>query len=229
MFGIDETLRPKLVELKAELRLYMNGAAAACMREKGLNYRVNFGVELPRLKEIAARHEKDHALAQALWREEVRESKILAALLQPVDTFTPDLAELWVDTLPTTEIAELTSMLLFQHLTYAPSLSFRWIADERPLARICGFRVIARLLSRRGDMESRVANELVDQAIATFVPGSLSERSAVMAALRTFIAHSDDHAYLVCDRVHPMKQSTIEGERLLFQAVEAELEEPPFR
>lgn len=28
------------------------------MREKGLDYKLNFGIELPRLKEIAARYEK---------------------------------------------------------------------------------------------------------------------------------------------------------------------------
>lgn len=128
-------LHEQLKDIKTQLRLSMNGAVSQSMREKGLVYKLNFGVELPRIKGIAASYEKDHALAQALWKEDIRECKILAGLLQPVDTFLPEIADIWVDTMPTVEIAELTSMNLFQHLPYAPAKAFRWIADERELAR----------------------------------------------------------------------------------------------
>ncbi len=73
----------------------MNGVVSQSMHEKGLVYKLNFGVELPRMKIIAARYAKDHALAQALWKEDIREFKILAAMLQPIETFCHD----YVDTL----------------------------------------------------------------------------------------------------------------------------------
>ncbi len=43
----------------------MNGAVSQSMREKGLLYKLNFGVELPRIKMIAEGYEKNHDLAQA--------------------------------------------------------------------------------------------------------------------------------------------------------------------
>lgn len=89
------------------------------MREKGLVYKLNFGVELPRIKGIAAGYEKDHSLAQALWKEDIRECKILAGLLQPVESFLPEIADIWVEDIRNIEIAELTCMNLFQHLPYA--------------------------------------------------------------------------------------------------------------
>ena len=46
----------------------MNGAVSQSMREKGLVYKLNFGVELPRIKMIAENYEKNHDLAQALWK-----------------------------------------------------------------------------------------------------------------------------------------------------------------
>ena len=49
-----ENIREQIREIKQQLRSLMNGAASASMREKGLNYKVNFGVELPRLKQLAA-------------------------------------------------------------------------------------------------------------------------------------------------------------------------------
>ncbi|MDY2605735.1 MAG: DNA alkylation repair protein, partial [Alloprevotella sp.] len=63
----NEQLHEQLKAIKTQLRLSMNGAVSQSMREKGLVYRLNFGVELPRIKDIAAGYEKNHSLAQALW------------------------------------------------------------------------------------------------------------------------------------------------------------------
>ena len=98
---IPETIR----KIKTELRLAMNGVASAYMRENGMNYKLNFGVELPRLRDIAAGFPADHDLAQALWKEDIRECKLLAAMLQPTDTFYPEIADIWVEAMPNTEIA----------------------------------------------------------------------------------------------------------------------------
>ena len=45
---MTETLK----QIKADFRANMNGVASAHMRESGLKYHVNFGIELPRLQEI---------------------------------------------------------------------------------------------------------------------------------------------------------------------------------
>ena len=63
------------------------------MREKGIDYKLNFGIEYPRIKEIAADYPCSHELAQALWKENIRECKIMAGLLQPVDGFCREIAE----------------------------------------------------------------------------------------------------------------------------------------
>lgn len=217
-------LHEQLKDIKTQLRLSMNGAVSQSMREKGLVYKLNFGVELPRVKGIAAAYEKDHTLAQALWKEDIRECKILAGLLQPVETFLPEIADIWIDTMPTVEIAELTSMNLFQHLPYAPAKAFRWIADERELAQVCGFLTIARLLQKKGDMEDRVANEFLDQAVSCFLAGSYAVRNAVSAALRRFMEHSEEHAFRACRCVDGMKDSSSEGEHLLYEVVSAVIE-----
>lgn len=40
-------------DIKSKFRLYMNGKVSQSMREKGMEYKVNFGIEYPRIKEIA--------------------------------------------------------------------------------------------------------------------------------------------------------------------------------
>ena len=63
MIDTKEQLHQRLKDIKTQLRLSMNGAVSQSMREKGLLYKLNFGVELPRIKGIAAGYEKDHSLA----------------------------------------------------------------------------------------------------------------------------------------------------------------------
>ena len=66
-------IKEQLKDIKTQLRLSMNGAVSQSMREKGLVYKLNFGVEIPRIKMIAEGYEKNHDLAQALWKEDIRE------------------------------------------------------------------------------------------------------------------------------------------------------------
>lgn len=147
---VHETIK----DIKGQFRLFMNGVASQSMREKGLDYKLNFGIELPRLKEIAARYEKNHEVAQALWKENIRECKILAGMLQPVETFYPEIADIWVEDMRYPEIAELTCMSLFQYLPYASEKAFEWMADEREYFQLCGFMLMARLLMKGNQLLS---------------------------------------------------------------------------
>ena len=177
-------IKEQLKDIKTQLRLSMNGAVSQSMREKGLVYKLNFGVELPRIKMIAEGYEKNHDLAQALWKEEIRECKILAGMLQPIETFYPEIADIWVENIRNIEIAELTCMNLFQHLPYAPAKSFHWIADEQEYVQTCGFLTAARLLMKKGDMTERASGELLDQAICAVHSDSYHIRNAALLVIR---------------------------------------------
>lgn len=218
-----EQLHQQLKEIKTQLRLSMNGVVAQSMREKGLIYKLNFGVELPRIKDIGAKYEKSHALAQALWKEDIRECKILAGLLQPIDTFLPEIADIWIEDIHNIEIAELTCMNLFQLLPYAPGKSLQWIADEREYFQVCGFLTAARLLMKKGDMNERAANEFLDQSICAFLSGSYHVRNAAMVAIRRYMQHSEEHSFQVCRHVESLKDSSVENELLLYNLVKEEI------
>ncbi|MGN0258757.1 MAG: DNA alkylation repair protein [Bacteroides sp.] len=217
-------LHEQLRAVKQQLRLAMNGVASQSMRQKGLLYKINFGVELPRLKQIAATFPKEHHLAQALWKEEIRECKILATMLQPVESFLPEIADIWVERIPTQEMAEIASMYLFQHLPYAPQKSLQWMASEDEMTQACGLLTAARLLQQKGDLTERVENELLDQGIAAFLSGPYVVRSAASALLRRYMQHSDAHAFTLCRRVECMKNSPKEAEQLLYQLVASEVD-----
>lgn len=178
-------LQDSLQKIKTALRLSMNGVAAAYMRESGMHYKVNFGVELPRLREIAAEFPVDHRLAQALWKEDIRECKLLAAMLQPTDTFCPEIADIWVESIPNTEIAQHTVQNLFCRLPYASQKAFEWIAGEKEMPCVCGFLILARLFMQGLHPNERSAHEFLDQA-AVALRDTSAVRRAAMAALQKY-------------------------------------------
>ena len=104
----------------------MNGVTAQSMRDKGLSYFVNWGIQLPHLTEMAKQYGKDERLAIALWKENTRECKILATMIMPSEKMQKDMAELWMEQMPSQEIAEIAVFNLFQYLSDAPILAFQW-------------------------------------------------------------------------------------------------------
>ena len=91
-----ESLQDEIREIRKQLRLAMNGVISTSMREKGIVYKLNFGVPYPEIKEIARKHKPNGELAAALWKEDIREFKILATFLQPAEKLPLEEAKRWV-------------------------------------------------------------------------------------------------------------------------------------
>ncbi|MGL5980311.1 MAG: DNA alkylation repair protein [Phocaeicola sp.] len=214
----------KVKEIKGQFRLYMNGVASQSMREKGLDYKLNFGIELPRLKEIAQKFEKNHEVAQALWKENIRECKILAGYLQPVDTFYPEIADIWVEDMCYPEIAKLTCMNLFQHLPYASQKVFEWMASEELYFQLCGYMLVARLLMRGDELSDEAENEFVDHALVALQDDNILVQKAATTALRKYAAQSKRNAQKIVKELYPLEKSTKPYVSLCVDEVKNELE-----
>ena len=180
LFTMHETVR----EIKGKLRLFMNGVLSQSLREKGLKYRLIFGVELPRLREIAAGYEQNHELAQALWKEDIRECKILAAYLQPAESFDAELADFWMESVHNTELADYLCMALLRRLPYASQKAFPWIASDNRMEVYTGFRLMSHLVITLGtEMNERSRNEFLDQAQAALQGDDMLVKQAAQSAL----------------------------------------------
>ena len=108
----------KIKEIKQSFRLMMNGTASRSMREKGADYKLNWGVSLPDLQAMAEEIGKDYELAISLWKEDVRECKILATMLMPPEKMLPEIAEIWMEQTNSQEMAEIAAFQLYQHLDF---------------------------------------------------------------------------------------------------------------
>lgn len=194
---MTEQTHEKLKQIKQGFRLLMNGVASQSMREKGLQYKINWGIQLTELQKIAGEYGKDYDLAVELWKENIRECKILATMMMPPEKMPPELADLWMEQTPSQEIAEMAAFHLFQYLSYAPAMAYEWIASDRQLYQICGFQILSRLFMNGRKPDERGINELIDQSVAALSESPMAVKHAAHLCLLRFAELGEPYEQIV--------------------------------
>ena len=179
-------INSQVKEIKQSFRQMMDGSVAKSMRDKGVDYKLNWGATLPRLQAKATELGKNYDLAIALWKENVRECKILATMMMPADQVLPEVIDIWMEQTDTQEIAEQAAYNLYQYLPYAPEKAYSWMASEKELYQLCGFHVLSRLFMNKQEPNERGINEFIDQALAALQGNSLPVKKAAMSCMQRF-------------------------------------------
>ena len=161
---MNEQTHQKLMEIKRSFRLLMSGPTSQSMRDKGIEYKINWGVPFVELKKMATEYGKDYELAIELWKEDIRECKILATLIMPAEKMLPEITDIWMEQVKSQEMAEMLAFNLLQHVDYAPAIAYEWIATDKTLYEIAGFQLLARLFANGQEANERGINEFLDQA-----------------------------------------------------------------
>lgn len=152
----------KISQIKKKIYLLMNGELSASMEKNGLIYPKNYGVNIIKIREIAQGIEKDHDLAQKLWQLDIRETMILASLLQPIETFTKELATKWMERVYNIELIEQLSINLLRHLDYATELSISYIQSPDTQTKTLGFTLAAWLYDSYTEKDIQV---IIDEVL----------------------------------------------------------------
>ncbi len=178
--------KERVKEIKQSLRQLMDGQTAQSMRDKGVDYKLNWGASIPTLREKAEEIGKDYDLAIELWKADVRECKILATMVMPAEQILPEVVDIWMEQTPSQEIAEQAAFNLYQHLPYAPEKAYQWIASDKDMEQLCGFHVLSRLFMNKQEPNERGINEFIDQALAALQCPAPSVRKAAMQSIIRF-------------------------------------------
>ena len=160
-------------EIKKQFRFYMNGVTAASMRDKGANYKVNWGISLIDLKQIAKQYAQDKNLSLQLWNENARECKILSTMLMPQKTLTLQEAKAMIETLSTQELAEISAAQLFCKESFADELALFCIENNNVFANICGYSIITRLFMNEQKLNDEQTQRFLHQANKHLKTGSI--------------------------------------------------------
>ena len=162
---MKEEIHEQIKQIKRSFRSAMNGPVSQSMRDKGTLYKLNWGVALPKLREMAQQYTPSYELAIELWKEPIRECKLMALMLMPPEDMPMEVVDIWMEQTHTQELAEVAAVQLYQHLSYAPLLAFKWMASADALPQITAYTLLGRLFMKGMEPNERGINEFLDQAI----------------------------------------------------------------
>ena len=194
---METDIQDTLKQIKRSFHTRMNGVASQSMRQKGLDYKVNWGVALPHLREMAAEYQPSYSLAVELWKENIRECKILATMLMPPAEMPEQLVELWMEQTKSQEIAEMAVFNLYQHLDYAPQMAFRWIASDDSIRQLSGYQLLACLFGKGLIPDTRGVNEYIDQVKVTLAGNDTAVSHAAMNSVNRFCQLGSEYEQIV--------------------------------
>ncbi len=190
---MNEDTHSKLMAIKQSFRLFMDGTTSRSMAQKGMGYKINWGVPFHELRKMAVPYAPNYELAIELWKENIRECKIMATLIMPPERMSPELADVWTEQPLQQEMAEMLAFNLLQHVDFAPALAYQWMASDRMDRQICAYQLLARLFMKGNEPNQRGLDEYLDQVSVALQSDNLGVRRAASASLQKLAMLGDSY------------------------------------
>lgn len=183
---IQEILR----EIRKDFFAFRNGIVADKLRKAGDPHSVMMGCLLVDISAIAGRvrdsitdQEQLVAIAQELWNDsKSRECRLAAPMLFPASLMTMEKAVQWCETMETVEVADNLCHKLLRHIPDADALFRQLIAQDKPLVKYTGYRLLLNLLMLRKVQPTdslkaivETENEQAQQPLKTLIKDILEE------------------------------------------------------
>ncbi|HCX99484.1 MAG TPA: hypothetical protein DG754_05015 [Bacteroidales bacterium] len=127
-----------------EINRHMNGPVSESLTQRGFSYKVNYGVSIPELKNIAAQYNGNHELALALYEEDIRECKLIASMIDDPKKVTGEQIDNWAESFNNHEIVEQVCSNLIWKADCALSRSIEWCLSGDKYLQKAGLIIAAR-------------------------------------------------------------------------------------
>ena len=131
-------------EALEKLRALADPESLAGMAGYGIRTGRSWGVTLPKMRSLAREIGVSHRLAERLWDAGIRETRLLATMVDDPKVLTEEQAERWVKDLDSWDVCDGCCMFLAR-AELAPRKCVEWSARDEEFVKRAGFVVVARL------------------------------------------------------------------------------------
>ena len=132
-------------EILKKLKSLSNPKAVEGMARYGITPERTYGVSIPNLRKMAKEIGTDHQLAQQLWAEDLRETRILASMIDDPKEVSGEQMERWAEDFNYWEICDQCCMNLFEKAKLAYQKCVEWSSRDEEFVKRAGFVLMARL------------------------------------------------------------------------------------
>lgn len=132
-------------EVLRELRALGDPRWRDGMAHFGISTDVALGVSVPKLRALAKRAGRDHAVAHALWASGVHEARALAAMVAEPAKLTRREMDRWAGDLASWDTCDACCFELWRRTPYAHEKAAAWSASKKEFVKRAGFALMAAL------------------------------------------------------------------------------------
>ncbi len=125
------------------MRALGNPRAVAGMAEYGIATKSAYGVSIPDLRKLAKEIGKNHKLAQALWKIDNRETRILAGMIDEPELVSESQMANWVKDFADWEVCDQVCQNLFVNTRFAYQKALEWSRRDEEFVKRAGFALMA--------------------------------------------------------------------------------------
>ena len=219
-FVENKEITEQVNKIKRIIRGSMNGITVESMTQKGIHYKANFGVALPRLREIASQYEPNMQLATQLWFLEMRESMIIGSLLVPHNEMDTNTAITWCEKIPNHELSEITAMTLFCRQPNASQFVAKASENKNILVVTTAISTATRITK---ELPDTLIKELVLK-FNTFEQITLVHANTLATCLARIASDNTQRIGLIEELIQPFFASENSYHQYIFEYVTKELE-----
>jgi 3-methyladenine DNA glycosylase AlkD len=149
------------------------------MAKYGITVEQRLGVSVPDMRKLAKEIGRDHKLALDLWRTEIGEARILAAMIDDPDKLTEEQMEDWVKGINSWDICDQVCMNLFDKNQLAWKKIVDWSQREEEFVKRTAFSLIACLAWH----DKKASDARFIELLPVIIRGATDERNFVKKAI----------------------------------------------
>jgi len=113
------------------------------MARFGINPKYALGVRIPVLRSLAKKINKNHKLAEELWKTKIHEARILASMIDEPGKVSEKQMEAWVKEFNSWDVCDQTCMNLFDKIPLGWKKAIEWTKRKEEFVRRAGFALMA--------------------------------------------------------------------------------------
>lgn len=159
-----------------------DGNVMESLVKRGVSYKFSYGIKTFFLKEIAGDFMPSGEIANELWESNIREMRILATHLQPVNELSAEKMNAWVNDFNNPEIVEQACLNLFKDSEIAGRIYAEWCESKQTYIKMSGF-VLFSLIAERNSKKLSDLHHIFELAYTNADSESLYVRNAIVRAL----------------------------------------------
>jgi len=202
-----------------EIRANENGPAVDAMERMGLKYNRNFGVSIADLKKIATKYKPNHKLAEVLRQKDIRETRLLAEMIEDPDLISEERVDYIVSKIDTNELAEQTCLNLFEKTEFGDMKAKQWIFSEKEYIVVCGFILFSRIALTDKNKQDDFFLTAINISEVSANNKSIFVRKAVARALRQIALRNNNLKNEVLNITDKIKTQNNEYSKLVIEEV----------